>query len=138
MTSSGWVCPACRRRFARAKQAHSCQRQTIGSHFSGKDPQLRKVFDELVTQLEQSGPLRVDAVKTSIHLISRHHFGGISVRRRYLRVGFLSREPVKSTRIISSQTLGPNRVEQAVLLHGPKDVDAELLQWLSAAQRLQA
>ena len=41
----------------------------------------RRLFDFLIRKLQKTGPLRIDAVKTSINLSSRHHFGGITVRR---------------------------------------------------------
>jgi hypothetical protein len=135
-TSGGWVCPACRRRFAKTRQWHSCKTRSVESHFDGKDPALRGLFDKLVRKLESSGPVRVDAVKTSIHLISRHHFGGVRVQRGSLRVGFLAREQLSSPRVVRTQTLGPNRFAHVVVLTGRKDVDAELVGWLRAAQAL--
>ena len=135
---AGWICPTCRRRFARARQWHSCKPGTIDSHFAGKDPELRRLFDHLIRKMQRTGPLRIDAVKTSINLISRHHFGGITVRQAHLRLGFLARQPIKSARIVHHQILGPNRVGHAVVVADKKEVDAELLQWLSDAQHLQS
>jgi uncharacterized protein DUF5655 len=133
-----WVCPACGRRFARARQSHSCNPRTVESHFEGKDPSLRGIFDTLVRKLSKTGPLRVDAVQTSIHLISRHHFGGVTVRRDSLRLGFLASKPISSARIAHRLVLGPNRVEHVVVLKDEADVDDELIRWLSDAQRLQS
>ena len=134
---SGWICPTCRRQFARAKQWHSCTLQCIDFHFLDKDPALRRLFSFLIGRLKKTGPLRIDAVKTSINLISRHHFGGITVRRKYLRLGFRAPRSIDSARIVHRQTLGPNRVGHAVVIRGKKDIDAELLGWLAGAQRLQ-
>jgi hypothetical protein len=136
--ASGWICPTCRRRFARPRQWHSCKPQSINFHFVDKDPGLRQLFDVLIRRLRKTGPLRIDAVKTSINLISRHHFGGITVRRGYLRVGFLARKRIDSSRIVHSQILGPNRVGHSVMIGGKRDIDAELLAWLADAQRLQS
>ena len=136
--ASGWICPTCRRQFARAKQSHSCKSQRIDLHFVDKDPALRQLFDFLIRRLKKTGPLRIDAVKTSINLISRHHFGGITVRRKYLRLGFLAPKSIDSARIVQRQTLGPNRVGHSVVISGKKDIDAELLRWLAGAQRLQS
>ncbi len=132
------MCPRCHRRFARAKQWHSCKPQTVDFHFVDKDPALRRIFDFFIRKLEKTGPLRIDAVQTSINLISRHHFGGVTVRRGYLRVGFLARKPIHSARIVHRQILGPNRVGHSVVIAGRQDVDAELLRWLSDAQDVQS
>lgn len=136
--ASGWICPTCRRRFARAKQWHSCKPQTVDFHFVDKDPALRRLFDFLIGKLAKTGPLRIDAVKTSINLISRHHFGGVTVRRGHLRLGFLARKRIHSARIVHHQILGPNRVGHSVVIGDKKDVDAQLLRWLSDAQHLQS
>ena len=134
----GWICPTCHRRFARAKQWHSCKPQPVDFHFVDRDPALRRLFDFLIRKLEKTGPLRIDAVKSSINLISRHHFGGITVRRGYLRLGFLARKRIHSGRILHHESLGPNRVGHAMVISGKKDIDAELLRWLSEAQHLQS
>ena len=137
-SSSGWTCPTCERRFARAKQWHSCKPQSIDSHFRGKDPTLKNLFDLLIGKLQKNGPLRVDAVKTSINLISRHHFGGVNVRRDYLRVGFLAREEIKNPRVVHKQVIGSNRVAHSVVVRSASDIDAELIGWLARAQALQS
>jgi uncharacterized protein DUF5655 len=134
----GWICTTCGREFARIKQWHSCKPQSVDSHFAGKDPRLRRLFDLLIRKLERPGPLRIDAVKTSINLISRHHFGGVMVRREHLRVGFLARTPIKSARIVRRQALGPGRVGHSVLIRSKEEIDVELLGWLADAQRLQS
>jgi hypothetical protein len=137
-TRPDWVCPSCGRRFARAKQWHSCNPRSIDSHFVGKDPALRSLFDFLVQNLKKTGPLRIDAAKTSIHMVSRHHFGGVTVRSEYLRVGFLAPKQITSARIVRTETLGPNRFAHSVVIRGKEDVDAELLGWLAGAQELQS
>jgi uncharacterized protein DUF5655 len=133
-----WTCPECRRKFARAKQWHSCEVRGVESHFGGKNAGMRKLFDLLIRKLKKSGPLRVDAVKTAINLTSKHHFGGIRVRSDYLRVGFLARKRIDSPRIINTEVLGPNRVAYHVEIRTTRDIDAELLRWLKDAQAMQA
>lgn len=136
--AAGWICPACGRRFTRARQWHSCGPRTVASHFDGKDPALRSLFDVLIHKLENTGPLRIDAVKSSINLISRHHFGGIAVRRGHLRVGFLARTAIRSARIVRHERLGPSRVAHSVVISRKADIDSELMRWLSGAQDLQS
>ena len=130
-----WNCPTCGRAFARARQSHSCGRSTIEAHFAGKKPELRRIFDRLAERLAASGPLRVDAVKTSIHLVSGCAFGGVTVTRESLRLGFLSPDAIKSPRIVKQVTLAPDRIEHVVVLNRLADVDRQLLGWLSASQK---
>jgi len=107
----------------------------VDSHFAGKTPALRDVFDRLTAKLSKTGPLRVDAVKTSIHLISGRAFGGVTVTGDALRLGFLSERPIASPRIVKRMTLAPNRIEHVVVVNRASDVDRELVGWLTASQR---
>ena len=133
-----WTCPKCGRSFARARQSHSCKRTTVDVHFAGKNPALRDAFDALTTKLSKSGPLRVDSVTTAIHLISGRAFGGVTVTREAMRVGFLSPRPIKSSRIVKTLTLAPDRIEHVVVINSARDVDRELVSWLAASQRMRA
>jgi len=131
-----WRCPKCGRAFARARQSHSCGRTAVAAHFAGRNPELRTAFDRLTRALERTGPLRVDAVKTSIHLIAGRAFGGVTVTRESLRLGFLSARRIDSRRIVKQLTLAPDRIEHVVVINGPADVDRELVGWLTASQKL--
>jgi hypothetical protein len=132
------MCPQCGRRFARPKQAHSCQVRKIDDHFRGKGPELRNVFDALCTALKRTGPLRVDAVESTINLVSTHHFGGVAVRRHHLRLGFLADRTIRDARIVRAERVGPHRISHHVALRSIDELDAQLLGWLAAAQALQS
>jgi hypothetical protein len=133
-----WTCPTCARTFAKGNQWHSCQVRGVDSHFVGRPPRLKSLFDLLIRRLQQSGPLSVDAVKSSINLISVHHFGGVTVRDDGLRVGFLARDEIKDRRIVWTQRIGPNRVAHRIMIRSREEIDAQLLGWLGAARALQA
>ena len=133
-----WVCPTCQRRFAKANQAHSCKETSVESHFTGKDARLRDLLDLLLERLKKTGPLRIDSVKSSINLVSRHHFGGVQVRRNYLRVGFLAASAIKDSRIVRRQVVGPRRILHAIILRSTEDLEPKVLEWLVQAQQLQA
>ena len=133
-----WKCSKCGRRFAKKNQWHSCLVWTVADHFRGKNPHLKQLYQRLVARMGRFGPMRVDAVQRSINLISRYHFGGIEVRKGYLRVGFLADKPVASQRIVRRQELGPRRVGHTVILTSQKDVDDQLLGWLQKAYALQS
>lgn len=135
---NAWACPACGRMFAKAKQWHSCDSRGVDTHFTGKNPKLKRLFETLIERLGKLGALRFDAVKSSINLISKHHFAGVAVRENYLRVGFLARRPIASPRIVHTEKLGPHRVAHRVLIRTIGDIDAELLHWLAEAQAMQS
>ncbi len=133
-----WKCPRCKRTFAKRNQWHSCLTHSVDHHFRGTDPRLRRTYALLIARLRKLGPLRVDAVQSSINLASKYHFGGVSVRRDHLRLGFLSDEPIDDERIIKTAKLGPRRVGHTVILRSPSDVDGRLMHWLKQAHTLQS
>jgi hypothetical protein len=79
----------------------------------------------------------VDAVASTINLISTHHFGGIAVRRNYLHVGFILDHEIRDGRISRAERVGPHRVSHHVLVRSLNDLDAQLLGWLAEAQAMQ-
>jgi hypothetical protein len=108
----------------------------VEAHFEGKDPALRSRFDALRRALERRGPLRVDAVESTINLAAVSHFGGVAVRKDHLRVGFLLDEELRADRIARAQRIGAHRVLHHVLIRTTDDIDDELLGWLEAARTL--
>jgi len=132
-STATWECPTCRRRFAKAHQWHSCETKKLEEHFRGRDPELRGIFDELVRRLRKLGPVEVDPVKTSINLTARHHFGAVTVRGNYLRVGFLSDHRIEDHRIVHVERLGPAKFGHSVVLESVGDLDRVVMGWLAAA-----
>ena len=133
-----WKCPTCKRTFAKKNQWHSCLARSAGDHFRGKPPRLKETFELLLTHMREFGPLRVDAVKSSINFASKYHFGGASVTSDHLRVGFLSDKIIKDRRIVRVERLGPNKVGHSVVLRSVDDVDDELVNWLRKAYTMQS
>ena len=132
----GWRCGRCGRRFARTRQAHSCRVRSVVDHFRGRDPRLKALFDTLVRRLAKTGPIRVDAVESSIHLASLYHFAGIAVRRGYLRAGFAADRRVDDRRIERIERIGPRRWVHRLAIRSMADLDDELVGWFAMAQAL--
>jgi hypothetical protein len=132
-STTTWECPTCRRRFAKARQWHSCETKRLEEHFRGRDPELRGVFDELVRRLRRLGPVEVDPVKTSINLSARHHFGAVTVRGNFLRLGFLSDHRIEDRRIVHVERLGPAKFGHSVVLESVGDLDRVVMDWLAEA-----
>ena len=133
-----WKCTDCGRKFAKRNQWHSCVSKNINDHFPVGNSLTKNIFDELVKRIKTFGPLRIDAVKTSINLINKHHFGSIQVQKHSLRLGFLSDKKIESDRILHTQRLSANRIDHSMKLFSQDDIDAELIEWLKTAYLLQA
>jgi len=96
------------------------------------------MFDSLLIRLRRFGPLRVDAVKTSINLVSKYHFSGVAVRKDHLRLSFLSDAPIHDPRIIQTLRLGPKSTAHWVILRCPAELSKDLMGWLMKAHALQS
>jgi hypothetical protein len=133
-----WRCPDCGRRFPKARQWHSCEVKKLDEHFRGRDSELREIFDELVSRLRKLGPIGVDPVKTSINLVARHHFGAVTVRGNFLRLGFLAEERIADGRIVHVERLGPAMFGHSVVIESLADLDDVVMGWLAAAYRFRS
>ena len=134
-----WKCPKCRRAFAKKHQWHSCKVYTVAKHFRGKPRELKQTFDMLVARLRDLGPLRVDAVQTMIHFFgSRFCFGGVTVKKDHVRLGFVCDDAIQDERLLRTQRVGPRRVGHSINLTSPEDVDDRLMNWLKRAYELQS
>ena len=140
-SSSGeplWKCPDCGRRFAKARQWHSCEIKGLEEHFRGRDPELRGLFDELVRRLRVFGPVGIDPVKTSINLTARDHFGSVMFRGNFLRLEFLSEKRIADARIVHVERRGPETFGHSVVLESVADLDDAVMDWLAAAYRFRS
>jgi len=54
---------------------------SVSSHFAGKEPATRKIYDRLLKASGKFGPVIEDPKKTSIHLVNKTAFAGIATRK---------------------------------------------------------
>src|SRR5689334_11632396 len=80
-----WRCGACGRRFANRNQTHFCGTVNLASHFRGKPPETRRLYDAFVAKLRALGPVTVLSEKTRIAFQVRMSFAALMTRRGYLR-----------------------------------------------------
>lgn len=86
--ASLWTCPNCGRQFGARDKLHACGRYDVDTHFAGKDPIARALFDHLFAALNQFGPATAHATKTRIVFQAETQFAAVIVRRRWLE-GYL-------------------------------------------------
>jgi len=134
MVEKLWRCPICGRLLSKPNQWHSHFNTSVDAHFKGK-PALKALFDAFVARLEEFGDMRVDAVKSSINLIAKHHFGGVTVLKDSRRLGFILPHTIDSLRVIKTEVLGTTKFAYFVKLVSSKDIDAELIGWLKEAYK---
>lgn len=131
-----WRCPSCGRRFAKSRQLHSCVAYSVNDHFAGRPPVVREMFEKVVAAAEQSGPVRLDAVKSGIKLATHYHFAVASPRKDGLKLELLMDGAPADPRVLTSLQLGPAKYAWYLTLTSPADIDRQLKRWLARAYQL--
>lgn len=111
---------------------------TIESHFAGKEPVVRQVYDQLLARLATIGLVTAEPKKTSIHLNHVSALAGVATRKNYLLLNIKSAQPIRSPRIHKSEKVSASRYHQAIKLSQIAEIDDELIEWLRTAYALSA
>jgi hypothetical protein len=105
----------------------------VKSHFDGKDPVARQIYDRLLKVAARFGPVNEDPKKTSIHLVNQTAFAGVVTRQRAIVLTIKSDRKILSPRIHKSEQTSARRFHHEVKLNLPAEVDSELVKWLKDA-----
>lgn len=111
---------------------------TTSSHFEGRAPVVREIYDRLIKAVRGFGPIREDPKKTSIHIVNRTALAGVATRKDYLILTIKSDRKLTSRRVHKSEQASTRRFHHEVKLTSPADVDSELVGWLKSAYALSA
>ena len=84
-TAKLWQCTKCGRRFANRNQTHFCSQVKLESHFKGKPPKTRQLYEAFLASVRAHGPVLVLPEKTRIAFQVRMSFAALMTRRGYLR-----------------------------------------------------
>lgn len=111
---------------------------TVKSHFEGRDPVVRQIYDRILKAAGKFGPVIEDPKKTSIHLVNKTAFAGVATRKSAIILTIKSDRKIPSPRIHKSEQTSANRFHHEVKLSSPAEVDFELVKWLKDANALSA
>jgi hypothetical protein len=101
-----WTCPKCGHQFVTRNMSHSCDNYPLDSHFVGKDPALRELFEQYVEFVKRCGPVTVYAQKTRITFQTRGRFTNVVVRKRWLECSLWLKRRVESPLFRRIDTFG--------------------------------
>ncbi|HEU0097577.1 MAG TPA: DUF5655 domain-containing protein [Allosphingosinicella sp.] len=119
-----WPCPACGRTFARANQSHACGRHDLESHFAGKPPLVRDIYEAFLAMLEDIGPVTVLPEKTRIAFHVRMSFAQLTVRRNRVLGHFVLARRVEDPVFTKVETISPRNHVHHFRLQAPGQVAA--------------
>jgi hypothetical protein len=128
-----WKCPRCGRRFARARQAHSCAVVPLAAHLAKASPEVRAIYRALMAALRACGPVRAAPTKTGINLLARTSLGSVALQRTSAVLGLVLTRRLRSPRVESYLQLSPRSHHHRIRLAAAREVDAELTGWLREA-----
>ena len=131
-----WRCPDCRRQFANRNQSHACGRYTLASHFEGKSPNVRTIFDKLRRVAEKSGPITVLPEKTRIAFQVRMSFAAFVIRNNWVDGHVVLARRLENKRFRRIETFSPRNHLHAFRFESVEDIDDEVSQWLAEAYQV--
>jgi len=130
-----WPCPDCRRQFANRNQSHACARYTLASHFTGKPPRVRAIFDRLLALAKKNGPVIVLPEKTRIAFQVRMSFAAFVIRRNWVD-GHVVLAGVENPRFRRIETFSARNHLHAFRFEDVDEIDDEVAAWFAEAYRV--
>jgi hypothetical protein len=128
-----WRCPECEREFANRNQTHACGRHDLESHFAGKPPEVRAIFDAVVSVLRTIGAVRVLPEKTRIAFQARMSFAQLTPRTRWVDGHVVLARRLEHPRFRAIDSIGPRSHVHHFRLTSVSEVDDELRGFLVEA-----
>lgn len=128
-----WTCPRCARKFANRNQTHTCGRHRLASHFAGRDPVVREIYERFAGAVRAIGPVKILPQKTRIAFQVRMSFAQLTPRARWVDGHVVLARPVHDPVFRSVQTFSPRNHVHTFRLTSPDDVTRDLRRFLVEA-----
>jgi hypothetical protein len=128
-----WRCPDCRRQFANRNQSHACGRYTLASHFAGKSPTVRAIFDKLLSVAKRNGPVIVLPEKTRIAFQVRMSFAAFVIRQHWVDGHVVLARRFEHPRFRRIETFSPRNHLHAFRFESVDEIDSGVAAWFAEA-----
>jgi len=128
-----WRCPRCKRKFANRNQTHFCGRHDLETHFDGKPPEIRAIFDAVLAAVRRYGPVTVLPEKTRIAFQVRMSFAQVTPRLRWVDGHVVLARRMEHPRFRRIDTISPRNHVHHFRLASLSEVDAVVEGWLAEA-----
>jgi len=109
---------------------------SVAGHFVDTSPNVRAVYEKLLLETRKFGAVTEEAKKTSIHLVSKSAFAGVSTRKTVLLLNIKSAAAILDPRFSKNEKVSAHRYHQELKLSDPSEVDDQLLGWLRQAYEM--
>ena len=109
---------------------------SVALHFAKADPEVHLTYRRILEVARALGRVTEEPKKTSIHLVARTAFAGVTNRRSSLILTLKSAKEIRSPRIEKREQVSAHRWHVEIRLAKPSDVDRQLTRWISSAYAL--
>jgi hypothetical protein len=109
---------------------------SMDSHFDGKEPSVRALYDHMIAFLRKFGKVIEEPKKTSIHLVNVTAFAGVQTRGAYILLNIKADHKIESPRIHKGEQISARRFHHRVKISSLSEIDNELLGWLHEAYEM--
>jgi len=109
---------------------------SLSQHFENKEPAVKSIYERILQESRKFGTVTEEPKKTSIHLVHKSAFAGVTTRKNALILNIKSSAPIRHARIAKSEQISTSRFHQEVKLTSPEEVDPVLVGWLKEAYAL--
>jgi len=131
-----WRCSKCGRRFANKNQTHFCSSVRLESHFEGKPPKTRQLYEAFLAAVRSHGPVLVLSEKTRIAFQVRMSFAALMTRRGYLRGHLVLAERRDNPCFYKIETISRRNHVHAFELRETAQLQGELANCIAEAYRV--
>jgi len=131
-----WTCHKCSHSFKYTSQSHSCNLVGLGTHLDKHTPEIVALFDCLISQIQEFGEFKIEAVKDAIMLRKSSAFVTIRIQKECLDISFKLDHHVEEFPVYKFLQLSRHRWFHALKIETEDEIDAQLLGWLKEAADL--
>ena len=128
-----WRCPVCRRKFANRNQSHACGRYSLGSHFNGKSPIVRKLFNLFVAKVRSCGRVTILPEKTRIAFQVRMSFASLHVQKSRLTGHLVLAERYESPCFVKVESFSRQNHVHQFRIETAQDLSKDLCEFIKKA-----
>lgn len=130
-----WQCPKCGQQFVSKNLWHSCFTQSLDQFFQGKNPKLKRLYQDYLQFVEKiCGKVIVNVNKTRISFQLKTRFAGVPrVTKDELICGFWLKKKIESPRFSKVEFIPPDNYVYQFRIKDKKDLDKEVASWITQA-----
>jgi len=131
-----WTCSKCGRIFDKENQPHSCKKIPLEDHFRNKD-KAKELFDYLIGNVNTKiGKCKIISIPCCVHLFGTYDFLAALPKKVGLEIRFALDRELKSPRITQRVPLSLTTVKNCLQVQSKKEIDDELIGWVSESYHL--